>query len=166
VFFSTKSDLGSCFLLADVSLAAINNSPCGWRRRSAARAASRQSNGKSPPGLPCAGTPQGTSPPCIPSNQSLIIRTFRTSVCAVVNTYRYKSREQKHSESQSRFRILSRRVSVSLPRPDFANHKMNSVSSFVSSGPKKTPSAACGQRWRFREPTGCCEQPEHQNSHC
>src|SRR6202790_3460475 len=34
----------------------------------AARAASKRSNCKGPPGLPCAVTPQGTWPPCFPSN--------------------------------------------------------------------------------------------------
>jgi hypothetical protein len=65
--FSTKSDFGSFFLLADVSLATIYNSPLEWCWRPAARAASRRSNCKGPPGLPCAVTPQGTWPPCIPS---------------------------------------------------------------------------------------------------
>src|ERR1700733_5741791 len=79
-----------------------------------------------------------------PSNQCLMIGIFSTSVCAVVNSYRYKSREEKHSESQSTFRILSSRISLSLPRPDFAIHKLNSESFLVSNGPTKTPSAACG----------------------
>jgi hypothetical protein len=37
----------------------------GWNL--AARAASRRSNCKGPPGLPCAVTPQGTWPPAVPS---------------------------------------------------------------------------------------------------
>ena len=83
--FSTKSDFGSFFLFAAVSLATINVSPLEWRRRPAARAASRQSNCKGPPGLPCAVTPRGTWPLSIPSNQNLIIRIYNTSVCSVVN---------------------------------------------------------------------------------
>jgi hypothetical protein len=152
--------------LADVSLATINNPPPGWRPSSAARAASRRSNCKGPPGLPCAVTPQGMRPPCIRSNQSVIIGIFDTSVCAVVNSYRYKSRKQKHGESQSTFRILSRRISVNFPRPDFAKRKMNLVPCLVSRGPKKTPAAACDHERRIVERTGRCERPEHQNSDC
>src|ERR1700683_3133043 len=99
-----------------------------------------------------------------PSNQCLMIGIFSTSVCAVVNSCRYKSREQKHSESQSTLRILSRRISPSLPRPDFAIHTLNSVSFLVSKGPTKTPSAACGHCRRFVERSGLHGHPE-QHSH-
>ena len=54
----------------------------------AARAASKRSNCKGPPGLPCAVTPQGTWPPYIPSNPSTIMTILRTSVCPVVNNHR------------------------------------------------------------------------------
>src|ERR1035441_4046865 len=55
----------------------------------AARAASKRPNCKGPPGLPCAVTPQGTWPPCVPSNPSRIITILRASVCPVVNSYYY-----------------------------------------------------------------------------
>jgi hypothetical protein len=58
----------------------------------AARAASKRSNCKGPPGLPCAVTPQGTWPPCVPSKQSTIISILRRSVCPVV--YSYKGRKR------------------------------------------------------------------------
>src|ERR1035437_4295025 len=57
----------------------------------AARAASRQSNCKGPPGLPCAVTPQGTWPPCIPSYPSTIITILSTSVCPVVNSHKVEN---------------------------------------------------------------------------
>src|ERR1035441_165820 len=52
----------------------------------AARAASKRSNCKGPPGLPCAVTPQGTWPPCFPSYPSPTITILRTSVCPIVNS--------------------------------------------------------------------------------
>ena len=60
---------------------------------------------KGPSGLPGAVTPQGTWPPCIPSNQILIIRALSTRVCAVVNSYpcssplRLVSREKQGDSS-------------------------------------------------------------------
>src|ERR1039457_2719193 len=58
----------------------------------AARAASKRPNCKGPPGLPCAVTPQGTWPPCVPSNPSRIITILRAIVCPVVNNRRYYAR--------------------------------------------------------------------------
>src|ERR1017187_8574433 len=52
----------------------------------AARAASKRSNCKGPPGLPCAVTPQGTWPPYILSYPSTTITILRTSVCPIVNS--------------------------------------------------------------------------------
>src|ERR1700730_13635967 len=54
----------------------------------AARAASKRSNCKGPPGLPCAVTPQGTWPPFGPSNPCTIMTILRTSVCPVVNSHK------------------------------------------------------------------------------
>jgi hypothetical protein len=54
----------------------------------AARAASRRSNCKGPPGLPCAVTPQGTWPPYVPSNQGTIIAILKTKVCPVQDSHR------------------------------------------------------------------------------
>jgi len=54
----------------------------------ATRAASKRSNCKGPPGLPCAVTPQGTWPPCVPSNPSTIITVLRESVCPVVYSHK------------------------------------------------------------------------------
>jgi hypothetical protein len=45
-------------------------------------------NCKGPPGLPCAVTPQGTWPPCVPSNSSTIIAVLRTNVCPVQDSHR------------------------------------------------------------------------------
>src|ERR1700720_571537 len=55
-----------------------------WRL--AARAASKRSNCKGPPGLPCAITPQGTWPPCAPSNHSTTIAILRTIFCPVADS--------------------------------------------------------------------------------
>jgi hypothetical protein len=56
-------------------------------RNLAARAASKRSNCKGPPGLPCAVTPQGTWPPWVPSKPSTILKIPSTDVCPVVDNY-------------------------------------------------------------------------------
>ena len=59
--------------------------PAAFQGNLAARAASKRSNCKGPPGLPCAVTPQGTWPPWVPSNPSTIMTILRTGVCPVVD---------------------------------------------------------------------------------
>jgi hypothetical protein len=53
----------------------------------AARVASKRPNCKGPPGLPCAVTPLGTWPPCVPSNPITIMRIFGTNICPVGNSH-------------------------------------------------------------------------------
>jgi hypothetical protein len=54
----------------------------------AARAASKRSNCKGPLGLPCAVTPQGTWPPCIPCYSSEIITILRPKFCPIVDNHK------------------------------------------------------------------------------
>jgi len=58
---------------------------------SAARAASKRPNCKGPPGLPCAVTPLGTLPPCVPSNPITIMTIFGMNVCPVGNSHKVGS---------------------------------------------------------------------------
>jgi len=70
--------------LAGQRASEFSNRGEAFQRRLAARAASRRSNCKGPPGLPCAVTPQGTWPPRLPSNPHESITMLTAGVCPVV----------------------------------------------------------------------------------
>jgi hypothetical protein len=94
----------------------------------AARAASKRSNCKGPPGLPCAVTPQGTWPPYIPSNPSTMITILRTSVCPVVNNHRVG---QKRTSGRH---VLARQLRCGLKiGPRLVAHKIN-ISALIRAG--------------------------------
>ena len=67
----------------------------------AARAASKRSNCKGPPGLPCAVTPKWTWPPRAPSTQNTIITVLRTSVCPVRNSYKRRAKTNVRPSSSA-----------------------------------------------------------------
>ena len=66
-----------------------NRLSSGFQGNAAARAASRRSNFKGTPGLPCAVTPRRAWPPrCIESNTIMTI--FKMNVCLVVNIQEWR----------------------------------------------------------------------------
>ena len=71
----------------------------------AARAASKRSNCKGPPGLPCAVSPQGTWPPWVPSSPSTNewedVRSWNTSA-------RFRTSLEQNQVFQRRFSVVSR----------------------------------------------------------
>ena len=64
-----------------------------------ARAASKRSNCKGPPGLPCAVAPQRTWPPYVPSNPTKIMTMVSTIVCSFMYSSWNAKRVAPHTVS-------------------------------------------------------------------